>query len=42
MSVDQIIVIMDARIQLAHLNALAGKATTWLERPDALVHKINK
>ena len=32
--------IRDARIPLAHLNALVIKAITWLERPGALVSKI--
>ena len=42
MSVDQIIVITDVRIQRAHLNVLVGKATTWLERLDALVSKMSE
>ena len=42
MSVDQTIVIMDVRIWRVHLNVLVGKATTWLERLDALVHNINE
>ena len=42
MSVDQIIVIMDVRIQMAYLNVVVGKATTWLERLDALVSKMNE